>query len=118
MVQKDLVTRVKLHSTSAPDPICEPCLAGKMHANPFPSSEHCASKPLELIHSDAVVVRTRSGFWYWVTFIDDCTRLWVVYLLKHKSDTFVVFELFKAWPENHFNALIKALHGKAVQRVQ
>ena len=30
MVQKDLVTRVKLHSTSAPDPICEPCLAGKI----------------------------------------------------------------------------------------
>src|SRR6202021_348882 len=52
MIQKDLVTGVKLRSTSAPDPICEPCLAGKMHANPFPSSEHRASKPLELIHSD------------------------------------------------------------------
>jgi len=112
MIQKDLVTGVQLRSTSAPDPICEPCLAGKMHANPFPSSEHRASKPLELIHSDVhgpVVVRTRSGFRYWVTFIDDYTRLWVVYLLKHKSDTFVAFKLFKAWAENHFNALIKAL---------
>jgi hypothetical protein len=25
-------------SNDKPDPICEPCLAGKMHANPFPSN--------------------------------------------------------------------------------
>ncbi|KAI0038011.1 hypothetical protein FA95DRAFT_1474291, partial [Auriscalpium vulgare] len=58
--------------------ICEPCLAGKMHANPFPSSTHRARAPLHLIHSDVhgpLPVRTpsASGYRYWVTFIDDHT---------------------------------------------
>src|SRR5277367_6367133 len=112
MIQKELVTGVKIHSTSAPDPICEPCLAGKMHANPFPSSDHRATTPLELIHTDVhgpVSICTHSGFRYWVMFIDDCTRLWVVYLLRCKSETFAAFKLFKAWAENHFNLLIKCL---------
>jgi hypothetical protein len=46
---------------------------------------------------------------YWVLFIDDHCRIWVVYLLKKKSDTFAAFKHFKAWAENHFNARIKAL---------
>ena len=36
-VKDDLVTGLKITSTSKPDPICEPCLAGKMVADwPFP----------------------------------------------------------------------------------
>ena len=38
----ELVDGLVLDSKAEPDPICEPCLVGKMHANPFPSSEHCA----------------------------------------------------------------------------
>src|SRR6202041_1505282 len=49
---KDMVTGMKLLNMSKPDPICEPCLAGKMHANPFPTSHTRASKPLELVHVD------------------------------------------------------------------
>jgi hypothetical protein len=112
MIKDGLVTGVKLQSTSAPDPICEPCLAGKMHANPFPSSLNRATKPLELIHSDLhgpVPTRTHSGYRYWVTFIDDNTNFWVIYLLKQKSDTFLAFKTFKAYAENHFNAKIKCL---------
>jgi hypothetical protein len=57
---------------AAPDPICEPCLAGKMHSNPFPSSQWRASRPLELIHTDVhqVPYPSFSGFRYWVSFID------------------------------------------------
>ena len=42
-----MVTGMKFSHMSKPDPICEPCLAGKMHANPFPTSQTRASKPLE-----------------------------------------------------------------------
>ena len=48
----NLVTGMAIDSKSLPDPICEPCLAGKMHANPFPSSSWRASRPLELVHTD------------------------------------------------------------------
>jgi len=33
--KKKLVIGMTLDSLAAPDPICEPCLAGKMHANPL-----------------------------------------------------------------------------------
>ncbi|KAJ8580857.1 hypothetical protein M405DRAFT_752723, partial [Rhizopogon salebrosus TDB-379] len=38
LLDEGLVTGMKLDSKAAPDPICEPCLAGKMHSKPFPSS--------------------------------------------------------------------------------
>ena len=49
MISKQLVTE-SIKSKQAPDPICDPCLSGKMNANPFPPSKTHASKPLELIH--------------------------------------------------------------------
>jgi hypothetical protein len=52
MISKQLVTGIDIKSNQSPDPICEPCLAGKMNANPFPPSKTRASKPLELIHTD------------------------------------------------------------------
>ncbi len=112
MIQHQLVTGIKLQSTSSPDPICEPCLSGKMHANPFPSSTHRASELLELIHSDVhgpLPVQTHSGYRYWVSFIDDYSRVWAVYLLKTKGATFDAFKHFKAWAENQFKTQIKAL---------
>ena len=38
LIECNLVTGMQLDVKTAPDPICEPCHAGKMHANPFPSS--------------------------------------------------------------------------------
>jgi len=52
MVKDKLVTGLCINAPSKPDPICEPCLAGKMNAHPFPSSKNCAANPLDLIHSD------------------------------------------------------------------
>ena len=70
----NLVTGFKLDSQADPDPVCEACKAGKMHADPFPPSSSRASKPLQLVHSDVhgpVKVSTHQGYRYWVTFIDD-----------------------------------------------
>ena len=72
----DLVEGFKLDSNAKPDPVCEPCLAGKMHANPFHSSDTRASEVLGLVHSDVhdVGVVSPSGYRYWITFIDDKSR--------------------------------------------
>jgi hypothetical protein len=81
---------------------CEPCIVGKHHANPFPKKAlHRATRLLQRIHSDVhmVPVPTSSGYWYWVTFIDDWSRYGWIYLLKHKSDVFEAFEAFKAFVE-------------------
>ena len=39
MNSKQLVTGINIKSKEAPDPVCEPCLSGKMNANPFPPSK-------------------------------------------------------------------------------
>ena len=64
----------------------EPCLAGKMHANPFPSSENRTTEVLELVHSDVhdVGIISHGGHRYWISFIDDSGRFKVVVPMKHK----------------------------------
>jgi hypothetical protein len=111
LLKKKLVTGMTLESSTAPDPICEPCLAGKIHANPFPPSEWRASCPLELVHSDVhqVPYPSFSGFRYWVTFIDDYSRYQFVLPIKAKSDVFEVFKIFKAYAENQSGHKIKML---------
>ena len=71
MMSKYLVDGMVLDSDAKPDPICEPCLAGKMHANPFPLSENHATELLELIHSDVhqISITSPSGYNYWISFI-------------------------------------------------
>lgn len=44
-------------------------------------------------------VQTPEGYCYWMTFIDDATRYWVVAYLKRKSDVFAAFKSFKAYAE-------------------
>ena len=52
LLSGNLVTGLRLDSQADPDPVCEACKAGKMHANPFPISHSRASRPLQLVHSD------------------------------------------------------------------
>ena len=111
MFDNKWVEGVKLDSKLPPDPICEPCLAGKMHANPFPTSNHRAKHPLELVHTDIhgpTPVQSHQGYRYWALFKDDCTRLRCVIPLKKKSDTYGAFKVFKAFAENLFDCKIKA----------
>ena len=112
MRKGELVTGMVINSDEQPDVICEPCLAGKMHSNPFPPSPNRALHPLELIHSDLhgpLPVQTCEGYRYWITFIDDCTSFRAAMLLRKKSDAFHAFRTFKAYAENQLSAKIKAL---------
>jgi hypothetical protein len=103
LLSGNLVTGFGLDSQADPDPVCEACKAGKMHADPFPALQFRASRPLQLVHSDVhgpVKVATHQGYCYWVSFIDDFSHFKAVYLLKCKSETFAAFKQFKSWAEN------------------
>ena len=56
-------------------------------------------------HSD------NSGFRWFVTFIDDCTRMTWLYLMKHKSESFEKFKEFKAQAENQTGKSVKTLRS-------
>src|SRR5215475_6057535 len=113
MINEQLIDGLTLDSSIKPDPVCEPCLSGKMHANPFPSSEHRATELLELVHSDLHYVGTtsHSGYKYWITFIDDLSRYKYVVPLRRKSDAFGAFKSFKAYAENHTGRTIKVFRN-------
>ena len=109
MVTKNLVDGLVMESKAKPDPICEPCLAGQMYANPFPSSTNRATELLELVHSDVYFVghTSHSGYNYWATFIDDCSCKKVVVPMKRKSDTLDAFKRFKAYAEKQTGKTLK-----------
>src|SRR5215510_3977976 len=111
LVLRELVTGIDIKSSTPPDPICEPCISGKQHRVVNKTASR-ATELLFLIHSDLhgpLPVRTPEGYRYWVTFIDDATRLWALYLLREKSDTFHAFKSFKAYVENLTDKRIKTL---------
>ena len=88
MISCQLITGIDIKSNQPPDPICEPCLSGKINANPFPLSTTHVTKPLELNHTDLYGpfrTQTMSGYHYWITFIDDCTSFQAIMFLKAKK---------------------------------
>jgi len=109
-IRDKLVTGITLESRVCPDPICEPCLAGKMHAHPFSSTGTITTGILDLIHSDLVQMPTASmsGYRYFIAFHDDASSYHAAYLLKKKSEAFNAFLMFKAYAENQTGCKIKA----------
>lgn len=73
-----------------------------------------ASKPFYLIHNDvwgALKITTLSGKRRFVTFIDDHTRLYWVYLMNKKSELKSLFKIFSIMIENQFQTKIGILHS-------
>ena len=70
---------------------CEPCLMGKMTKTLFYGTMERATDLLEIIHTDVcspMCVEARGRYRYFLTFTDDLSRYWYIYLMKHKSETF------------------------------
>jgi len=83
---------------------------GKMTRAPFPKVER-STEPLAIIHSDIcgeMSIPTKGQKVYFSTFID-YSRYGYVYLLKHKSEGFDAFKIFKTEVENQLNKTIKVL---------
>lgn len=66
---------------------CTHCSEGKQTRLPFNNVEPRATQPLELVHSDLcgpMENESCSGMKYFITFVDDYTRMVHVYLMKDK----------------------------------
>lgn len=111
LVNSKMVLDLVIEDKSPPPSHCEPCIVGKHHRSPFPkSASNRTTTPLALVHSDLhgpINTQSRSGFRYWVTFIDDATRYRLVYFLKKKSDTFEAFKIFHAQAEKQTGHKLK-----------
>lgn len=99
--------------TASQGTLCEPCVMGKQHRLPFPTSESSTSRPLELLHTDLcgpLPVTSTGGSDYFVTILDDYTKLSIVCPLASKSDT--------AAAVRDTILMLETQSGKTVQRVR
>ena len=90
---------------------CETYVEAKMAKSYFQSVER-HTEPLDLIHIDICdlkFVQTRYDNKYFITFFDDSTKYYYVYLLKSKDDAIEKFVLYKNEVENQLNKKIKVL---------
>ncbi|CAL2258193.1 unnamed protein product [Prunus armeniaca] len=95
--------------------ICQGCAIGKAHKEAFGKEKtRRASVPLELVHSDVcgpMETTTIGGNKYFLTFIDDCTRMCWAYFMKFKLKVFNIFKKFKAMVELQSGYKIKKLRS-------
>ena len=93
--------------------VCQGCILGKHLEHKYERASHERTfAPLELINSDIVGPfphMSMSQARYALTFIDDFSRYCWVYFLKHTSDIFDLFKVFRALVENQSGRKIKIL---------
>eukprot|EP00253_Pinus_taeda_P007785 PITA_07785 len=94
---------------------CDGCALGKMHRDEFPMHDNRKQRDiLELVHTDIcgpMQTRSLGGAYYFLLFVDDCTRFSWVYFLSKKSQAFQYFKEFKVMIENQTAKKIKILRS-------
>ena len=95
--------------------VCEGCALGKHHRESFPKENAWRAKaPLELVHTDVCRLMdtpTHGGNKYFLTFIDDFSRMTWVYFMRQKSDVFSIFKKFQSFVERQSGHLMKVLRS-------
>ena len=92
---------------------CQGCILGKHPEHNYEkASRERTSAPLELIHGDIAgpfphmsMIQSK----YALTFIDEFSRYCWVHFLKHKSEFFYLFKVFKALVEHQSGRKLKIL---------
>src|SRR4051812_10294751 len=93
---------------------CKYCVLGKQSRVQFKTAKHKTEEILDYVHTDLwgpTSVESRTGHRYFVSFVDDYSRKVWVYFLRHKSETFAKFKLWKAEVENQTGRKIKCLRS-------
>ena len=96
------------------NPPCESCILGKHKRTSFPQSSNQDKQHLEIVHTDLCgPMQTDSicGSVYFLMFIDDFSRKFWIYFLRHKSETFAKFKYFKAEAKKHSGKYVKSLRS-------
>lgn len=112
----ELLSRGKLSELKSVDlSMCESCIIGKQKKVSFlKSGRTLKTGKLDLVHTDVwgpSLVASFGSSRYYVKFIDDHSRKVWVYFLKHKSDVFNVFKIWKAMIETETDLKLKCLRS-------
>ena len=90
---------------------CNICEMAKSHRTSYLPSMNKSSEPFAVIHSDVwgpAKIPTISKARYFVTFIDECTRMTWLSLLHKKSDVFKAFQDFHSMVGTQYQKQIRS----------
>ncbi|KAJ0532312.1 putative RNA-directed DNA polymerase [Helianthus annuus] len=93
---------------------CETCHRAKQVRAPFPLSEHKSKHVGDLIHLDVwgpYRVTSRDGFKYFLTVVDDYSRVVWCYMLKNKMEVFENIENFYELILTQFKKRVKVFRS-------
>ena len=117
LVKDKLVTGVRLEYTPYGRPFfCASCVYAKATRKPVPRMRE-GERAKEFggeVHSDLwglAPVESKGGKRYYITFIDDKTRLTTLYLLRTKDEAPKVYKQYKAWVVTQMGVAIKVLNS-------
>ena len=93
---------------------CDVCEISKHHRVSYPISNKLSSHPFALIHFDVwgpFRIPNCSGARWFISFIDDCTRMTWVYLLKDKVAISTILLIFHKMISIQFGSEIRRFHN-------
>lgn len=94
---------------------CNVCILAKSHRTSYPINlNKKTTKPFELIHSDVwgpAPITSKSGIRWFVTFVDDCTRMTWLYTMRHKSEVCEIFPIFWHMVSTQFSLPVKTIRS-------
>ncbi|RDX84088.1 hypothetical protein CR513_34915, partial [Mucuna pruriens] len=92
---------------------CDVCQFSKHHHVTFSPSNNTTLEPFDRIHSNVwgPTSNSISGAKWFVLFIDDCTCVTWIFLMKHKYEVCQIFVNFFRLLKNQFNKSIKRLQS-------
>ncbi|KAK2972925.1 hypothetical protein RJ640_015640 [Escallonia rubra] len=103
----------QFHDISSVD--CESCHFAKHHRSSLsPRVNKRVEFAFELVHSDVwgpCPILAKSGFRYFVTFVDDFSRMTWIYFMKNRSEVFAHFSAFCAEIKTQFNVHVHILRS-------
>ena len=93
---------------------CHVCPLAKQKRLAFISNNTLSKNPFDLVHLDIwgpFKIESVEGYKYFLTLVDDCTRVTWIYMLKNKSDVSTVFPAFLNLVSTQFDKKIKAIRS-------
>jgi hypothetical protein len=115
LIKDNMVTGVRLEYAPSKNFFCASCVYAKATRKSVPKVREGERADVfgKEVHSDLwgkAPVESKGGKKYYVTFIDDKTRLTHLYLLKTKDETPKMYKQYEAWVETQMGAKIKTLN--------
>lgn len=96
------------------DCICQICPQAKQTKNSFHSSQSKTTQAFELVHVDTwgpYRVQTHNGFKFFLTVVDDFTKMTWIFLMKQKSEAAGLLDIFANYVHTQFNKAIKIIRS-------